>query len=256
MSLESLFGLQGRVALVAGAGGLGTGMAEGLAEAGASVVTADVSLDNAEEAAAQVRKAGGKALALGFDIRDRASIEKVVDNTLANMGRLDILVNSVGISRMGHAVDITTDDWHCVIDTFLSGLFWCCQAAARKAMIPQKGGRIINLASMSGMVVTGDQGSSYAAAKAGVIQLSRALAVEWAPHNINVNAVSPGSMRTALTEAFLCDPDIYQSTLNSIPLRRVGVPRDMAGVAVFLASTASEYITGENLVVDGGYTAI
>ena len=254
--LESLFGLKGRVALIAGAGGLGTGMAEGLAEAGADIVAADLSLEHAENAAKKARALGSKAAALTFDIWDRASIEKTVDDTLAKMGRLDILVNSVGINRMGHAVDITPEDWHAVIDGFLSGVFYFCQFAARKAMIPQKYGKIINVASQSGMVVTGNQGSSYGVAKAGVIHLSRALGTEWAQEGINVNSISPGYMLTPLTEGFFKDPEHYNKVASGVPKGRIGVPRDLAGAAVFLASSASDYMVGHNLVIDGGYTII
>jgi NAD(P)-dependent dehydrogenase (short-subunit alcohol dehydrogenase family) len=220
------------------------------------VVAADLDARHAEATAAAVRDAGSKALALTFDILDRASIDKMVDDTLAQMGRLDILVNSVGISRMAHAEDITQEDWDTVLGVFLSGLFWTCQSVAKKAMIPHKYGKIINIASMSGMVVTGDRGSNYAAAKAAVIQLSRALGTEWAKYGIYVNAISPGTMRTALTEPFLKDPEMYRQSVNAIPLRRVGEPADLAGSVVFLASSASDYILGHNLVVDGGYTAI
>jgi NAD(P)-dependent dehydrogenase (short-subunit alcohol dehydrogenase family) len=253
--LESLFGLKGRVALVAGAGGLGAGMAEALGQAGATVVAADLSLKNAEEAARRAREAGGAAAALTFDIMDHASIEKLFDETLRQMGRLDILVNSVGIARMGAAVDLTPADWNTVIHAFLSGVFYCCQMAARKAMIPQKYGKIINIASMSGVVVTGNRGSSYAAAKAGLIHLSRALATEWASYGIRVNAISPGYMRTALTEGMLKDPDTYNHIVASVPAGRVGEPKDLAGAVVFLASDASDYVLAHNLVIDGGYTA-
>jgi NAD(P)-dependent dehydrogenase (short-subunit alcohol dehydrogenase family) len=254
--LESLFSLEERVALVAGAGGLGTGMAVGLAKAGAAVVTADVVPEHAEKAAEAVSSSGAKSFPLTFDIRDRGSIEALVDETLSEMGQLDILINSSGISRMGHAVDLGYEDWQAVIDVFLSGVFWCCQAAARKAMIPQGYGKIINIASISGMVVTGNRGSSYCTAKAGVIQLSRALGTEWAEHGINVNAISPGYMLTPLTEGFLGDPKAREELVRQIPKGRIGYPEDLAGAAVFLASDASDYITADNLVVDGGYTAM
>jgi NAD(P)-dependent dehydrogenase (short-subunit alcohol dehydrogenase family) len=231
-------------------------MAEGLAKAGAAVVAADVVPENAERAAEVVSSSGAKSLALTFDIQNRESIEALVDETLSEMGQLDILVNSAGISRMGHAADLSPEDWQAVIGVFLSGVFWCCQAAARKAMIPQSYGKIINIASISGMVVTGNRGSSYCTAKAGVIQLSRALGTEWAEDGINVNAISPGYMLTPLTEGFLGDPEAREELVGKIPKRRIGYPEDLAGAAVFLASDASDYITADNLVVDGGYTAM
>ena len=253
--MKTLFDLGGRTALIAGAGGLGTGMAEGLSLAGADIVVADLSPANTARAAHAVRERGRKALEVAFDINDRASIERVVDDALALTGRIDILVNSVGISRMGHAEDLSVEDWNAVIHGFLTGVFDCCQVVARKAMIPQKYGKIINVASMSGMVVTGDMGSSYAAAKAGVIQLSRALGTEWAKYGINVNCISPGYMLTPLTEGFLSSPQVSEPILNAIPKRRFGRPEDMAGAIVFLASDSADYVLCHNLVLDGGYTA-
>ena len=254
MMLDSLFSLKGRTALVAGAGGLGIGMAEGFAKAGADVIVADVSPENTAHGAKVVTDCGTKAWELGFDIYDRDSIEKMVDEALKCTGRIDILANSVGISRMGHAEDLTVDDWQAVINAFLSGVFYTCQIVGQKAMIPQKFGKIINIASISGMVVTGDMGSSYCTAKAGVIQLSKALATEWCKYNINVNCISPGYMLTALTEGFLVG-DVLDHVVSGIPKGRIGTPEDMAGLAVFLASESAEYIIGQNIAIDGGYTS-
>ena len=254
MMLESLFSLKGKTALVAGAGGLGAGMAEGFAKAGASVIVADISPENTAKAAQIVAGCGAQAWELQFDIFDHQSLEKMVDDAVKCTGRIDILANSVGISRMGHAEELAIEDWKAVIDGFLSGVFYSCQITANIAMIPQKYGKIINVASMSGMVVTGDKGSSYAAAKAGVIQLSKALGTEWSKYNINVNAISPGYMLTGLTEGFLVG-DVLEHVLKGVPKGRIGKPDDMAAAAVFLASDSSDYITGHNLVIDGGYTA-
>ncbi len=253
--MDKLFDLSGRTALVAGAGGLGGGMAEGLAIAGADVIVADLEPANTAKAAALVTRHGRRTLELHFDIMQRASIEKMVADALAFTGRIDILANSVGISRMGHAQDLSVDDWNAVIHGFLTGVFDCCQLVARKAMIPQKYGKIVNIASMSGMVVTGDMGSSYAAAKAGVIQFSRALGSEWAQYGINVNSISPGYMLTPLTEGFLSSPEVSQPILDATPKRRFGRPDDIAAAVVFLASDSADYVTCHNLVLDGGYTA-
>lgn len=255
MAIESMFDLKGRTALVAGAGGLGTGMAEGFARAGADVILADISSENTGRAAKIVEGSGVKAWQLPFDISKRDSIEKMVDDALKCTGRIDILVNSAGISRMGHAEDLTVEDWQTVTNAFLSGVFYSCQIVANKAMIPQKYGKIINIASISGMVVTGDKGSSYCTAKAGVIQLSKALGTEWCKYNINVNSISPGFIFTALTEGYLVG-DVLEHVQRSIPKGRIGEPEDMAGAAVFLASDSSEYITAQNLAIDGGYTAM
>lgn len=254
--LDTIFSLKGKTALIAGAGGLGTGMAEGLAKAGADVIVADLNPKNTARAAELVKKCGSKTLELSFDIMKRDSIEKLIDDAFAFNKRLDILVNSVGISRMGHAEDLSVDDWETVIHAFLSGVFYTSQYAARKAMIPQKYGKIINITSISGMVVTGDMGSSYATAKAGLIQLTKALGSEWAKYGINVNCISPGFMWTALTEGFLSNQEVLQNFLNAIPKRRIGKPEDMAAAVVYLASDSSDYVTGHNLVIDGGYTAL
>jgi NAD(P)-dependent dehydrogenase (short-subunit alcohol dehydrogenase family) len=254
--MKTLFDLEGRTALIAGSGGLGKGMAKGLALAGADVVLADLNPANAAEGARLVREHGRKSLELTFDINDRSSIEKMVDDALGFRGRIDILANSVGISLMGHAEDFSLEDWNAVMQAFLTGVFSCCQVVARKAMIPQKYGKIINVASMSGMVVTGDMGSAYEAAKAGVIQLSRALGTEWAKYGINVNCISPGYMLTPLTEGFLSNPQMSEPILNATPKRRFGRPDDMAGAVVFLASDCADYVLAHNLVLDGGYTAM
>lgn len=255
MKTKPLFDLSNRTALIAGSGGLGTGIAEGFAQAGADVILADLNPENTEKAAKLVETHGTRSWQLQFDILNRESIERMVKDALKFTDRIDILVNSVGVSRMGHAEDLSAEDWQTVINAFLSGVFYSCQHVANQAMIPQKSGKIINLASISGLVVTGDRGSSYCTAKAGVIQLSKALGTEWCKYNINVNSISPGYIFTPLTENFLVG-DVLEGVENAIPKGRIGVPEDLAGAAVFLASDSSDYVTAHNLVVDGGYTAM
>lgn len=252
--LESIFSLQGRTALVAGSGGLGTGMAEGFAKAGADVILADINPANTAKASEIVKKYDRKSWEIKFDIFIRDSIDAMVEKALTYTKRIDILVNTVGISRMGHAEEINMEDWDAVMTAFLSNVFYICQVVARKTMIPQNYGKIINVASMSGMVVTGDRGSPYASAKAGLIQLTKALGTEWAKFGINANSISPGYMLTPLTDHFLVG-DMLAETLKSIPKNRLGLPADMEGLAVFLASDSSDYMTGQNLAIDGGYTA-
>jgi len=252
--LDTIFSMKGRTALVAGSGGLGTGMAVGFAKAGADVILADVNPANTAKAAKEVKKYDRKAWELTFDIFDQDSIMRMVDDAVNKTGRIDILANAVGISRMGHAEELSMEDWNAVITAFLSNVFYLCQSVANKAMIPQHYGKIINVASMSGMVVTGDSGSSYGAAKAGLIQLTKSLGIEWVKFGINANAISPGYMRTPLTENFLVG-DILTKVLAGIPKKRLGTPADMEGIAVFLGSDASDYLTGQNLLIDGGYTA-
>jgi NAD(P)-dependent dehydrogenase (short-subunit alcohol dehydrogenase family) len=253
--METLFNLKGKTALIVGAGGLGRGMAKGLASTGADVILADINPANAALGAQVVQSCGRNAYMLNFDILKRDLIVKMVDEAMAFTGRLDILVNSVGFSRMGHAEDLAVEDWMAVMNGFLNGVFYTCQLVANKAMIPQNYGKIINIASISGMVITGDMGSSYCTAKAGLIQLTKALATEWAKYNINVNCISPGYMLTPLTEGYLSNPDVMNGVLKGLAKKRIGKPEDLSGAAVFLASDCSDYVVGQNLAIDGGYSS-
>lgn len=254
--MTSFFDLKGKTALIAGSGGLGRGAAVGLASAGADVVFADIDPTHCEAGTEAVSKYGVKTHELTFDIFDRKLTEKMIDDAIAFNGRIDILLNAVGISRMGHAEDLTMDDWMAVQNAFLNNVFFICQSVAVKSMIPQKYGKIINISSMSGVVVTGDMASPYCTAKAGLIHLSSALASEWVKYGINVNCISPGYMLTPLTEGFLSNPEVSSAVLASIPKRRFGRPEDMAGISIFLASDSSDYLVGQNLLLDGGYTVI
>jgi NAD(P)-dependent dehydrogenase (short-subunit alcohol dehydrogenase family) len=154
---------------------------------------------------------------------------------------------------MAPAIETTEEQWRAVLSGFLDNVFWSNQQAA-KIMLPRRRGKIVNLASMSGVIVTGNRGASYAAAKAGVIQLSRALAMEWIAEGVYVNSISPGTVETALTANFLGIPELKREIEGAIPLGRVAQPEDIAGPALFLLSKASDYVVGQNLVVDGGYT--
>ncbi len=254
--MTSLFDLKGKTALIAGSGGLGRGAAVGLASAGADVVFADIDPTHCEAGTEAVSQFGARTKELTFDIFDYKQTEKMIDDAIAFKGRLDILVNGVGISRMGHAEEISFDDWMAVQTAFLNNVFFVCQTVAIKAMIPQKYGKIINISSMSGVVVTGNMASPYCTAKAGLIQMSKALAIEWVKYGISVNSISPGYMITPLTEGFLSNPEVSMGVLASIPKGRFGKPEDMAGISVFLASDSSDYLVGQNLLLDGGYTVI
>jgi NAD(P)-dependent dehydrogenase (short-subunit alcohol dehydrogenase family) len=254
--MASLFNLKGKTALIAGSGGLGRGAAVGLASVGADIVFADIDPTHCAAGTAAVKDYDVKTRELTFDIFDRKLIDKMIDDAIAFNGHLDILVNGVGISRMGHAEELSIDDWMAVQNAFLNNVFYVCQTVAKKAMIPQKYGKIINIASMSGVVVTGNMASPYGAAKAGLVHLTKSLAIEWVKYGIGVNCISPGYMLTPLTEGFLSDPQVSSSILSNIPKGRFGKPEDMAGISVFLASDASDYLVGQNLILDGGYTVI
>ena len=252
MGILDEFQLHGKVALVTGAGrGLGQAIAIGLAEAGADVVGLDIiSLD---ETQAQVETVGQRFLAVNCNLRDGTvqELDETVKHIAAEMGRLDILVNNAGIIRRAPALEFSEEYWDDVIQINLKALFFLSQAAAR-VMAAQGSGKIINIASMlsfrGGVLVP-----SYTAAKSGVAGLTRALANELASKGINVNAIAPGYMATDNTAPLRADPQRNQAILARIPVGRWGDPTDLKGVAVFLASAASDYMHGAIVPVDGGW---
>lgn len=252
MSVLDLFKLEGDVAIVTGAGrGIGKVLAAALAEAGASLVSADLDADTAEATAEELRKAGGKALAVQVDVVNAQQVEAMVKAAVDGFGKLDICVNNAGICRNAPAEEMTEEDWDAVVDIDLKGVFLCSQAAA-KVMIPRKYGRIVNIASMSGLVSNRPQPQcAYNAAKAGVIHLTRSMAAEWAPHGVTVNTISPGYIATEMTKRV---SHMHPDWLPHIPMGRIGDPEELRGAALYLASRASSYTTGHSLVVDGGYT--
>jgi len=252
MSVLDLFRLDGKVALVTGVGrGLGQAMALGLAEAGANI--AGLYRTNYQETQAQVEALGRRFLPLQCDLQEAAvaRLYEVMDRVVGELGRLDILVNNAGIIRRAPALEVSEQDWDDVIQVNLKALFFLSQAAAR-VMARQGGGKIINVASMlsfqGGILIT-----SYTAAKSGVAGLTRALANEWAAKGINVNAIAPGYMATDNTAPLRADPHRNQAILARIPVGRWGQPADLKGVAVFLASAASDYMHGAIVPVDGGW---
>jgi len=251
MILDS-FKLDGNVALVTGAGqGLGQGMALALAEAGADVVGLD--RGNSEATGEAVRALGQHYRQEICDLRSAsvAGLNELVESIAAEMGRLDILVNNAGIIRRSPALEFSEDDWDDVLTIDLKAVFFLSQAAAR-IMVKQGSGKIINIASMlsfqGGIIVP-----SYTAAKSGVAGITRALANEWAKHHINVNAIAPGYMATENTAPIRANADRAASILDRIPAGRWGLPEDLKGVVVFLASAASDYMHGAIVPVDGGW---
>jgi NAD(P)-dependent dehydrogenase (short-subunit alcohol dehydrogenase family) len=207
------------------------------------------------ETSKEVEAIGRTSFFVETDVTNRLSVEALVEKTLDGFGRLDFIMNNAGIVKWCPAEDVTVMDWRAVIDVNLNGVFYCCQAAA-KPMIKQRRGRIINIASMSGYVVNRpQQQASYNASKAAVIHLTRSLAAEWAQHNIQVNAIAPGYMDTAMTHKAFEDPVYGPTWIDGIPMRRPGRPEELAPLAIFLASEASSYVTGSTILIDGGYTA-
>jgi 2-dehydro-3-deoxy-D-gluconate 5-dehydrogenase len=246
------FDLLGKVAIVTGAN-TGIGQAIALALAGAGADIAVVGRSPAEETVAQAQALGRKAEMIAADLSTIEPVQRVVDETIAKLGGLDILVNNAGIIRRADAVDFTEEDWDAVIDTNLKSVFFLAQAAGRH-MIAQGRGKIINIASML-TFQGGIRVPSYTASKSGVGGLTKLLANEWAAKGVQVNAIAPGYIATNNTTALQADAARNKAILDRIPAGRWGDPGDLGGAAVFLASGASDYVTGHILAVDGGWLA-
>lgn len=243
--------LGGRVALVTGAsGGLGAHFAGVLAGAGARVAVAARRLEACEAVRDGIRAAGGDALALALDVADAAAARDAVSAVVARCGRLDVLVNNAGIATTRPALDLDEADWDAVLDTNLKGAFLMAQAAAR-AMTGAGGGSIVNVASILGLRVAGGV-AAYAASKAGLLQLTRALALEWARHGVRVNALCPGYIETDINRDFFASA-AGAAMLKRVPQRRLGQPGDLDGALLLLCSEASRYMTGAEIAVDGGH---
>ncbi len=253
-SIQELFALTGRVAIVTGASrGLGEEMAEGLAEAGAALMICARREQWLTPTLERFRGLGFRVEGLVADVSNPANVQAVVDQTMAAYGRLDILVNNAGISWGAAPEEMPLDKWQKVIDVNLTGAFLFAQAAGRE-MLKREYGRIINIASISGLHagVNGPHYAAYAASKAGLMGLTRELAASWGRHNIRVNAIAPGFFRSRLADPVL--PLAEPSIKSTNPIARIGAEGELKGVCVFLASDASNYITGQTIVVDGGRT--
>ena len=257
--MKNYFDLTGQVAIVTGCStGLGVQMAKALANQGAKIVALARRQNMIEEVAAEISaEYGVETLAVKCDITDTAAVEAAVDAALARFGRIDILVNNAGTGAVAPAEDITDDQFSWEMDVDLFGSFRVARAVAKKAMIPAGYGRIINIASMYGLVGNKIAGSApYHAAKGGVVNLTRALAAEWGRHGITVNSICPGYFYTDLTRDTLNSEFFQQNARTMIPEERYGNEGELDTAVVFLSSPASSYVTGVNLPVDGGYTAM
>lgn len=247
------FQLTGKVAIVTGArGGLGQGMALGLAEAGADIVGIDV--NHLEETQKEVEKRGRKFLGIEADLSNIAMIGEIVEKAVGQFGKIDILVNNAGIIRRAEAIEFSEKDWDDVMNINLKTVFFFAQAVARQFVKQKTGGKIINVASMLSFQ-GGIRVPSYTASKSGVMGITRLLANEWAQYDININAIAPGYMATDNTAPIRQDPKRSEDILQRIPAGRWGMPEDLQGAAVFLASEASRYVNGYTLAVDGGWLA-
>ena len=253
MPSSSVFDLAGKVAIVTGSNtGLGAGMAIALADAGCDIV--GVSRHGAADTQRRVESAGRRFADVRADLASIAPVDHIVNAAVDAFGRVDVLVNNAGIIRRANALEFTEADWDAVTDLNLKTLFFLSQAVARRYVEQRSGGKIINVASVLSFQ-GGIRVASYTAAKSGVLGLTRLLANEWAAHRINVNAIAPGYMATANTEALRNDPERNADILARIPAGRWGAPDDLAGPVVFLASSASDYVHGHTLAVDGGWLA-
>ncbi|MGO8700142.1 MAG: SDR family NAD(P)-dependent oxidoreductase [Limisphaerales bacterium] len=245
------FDLTGRVAIVTGTSrGLGQHFARALARAGADLVITSRRAESLAEFQAEIQSLGRQALPLPLDVRDYASIQEMVKAAAAHYGKIDILVNNAGCNVRKPALEITWDDWNLVLDTNLRGTFFVAQAVARH-MVARRYGRIINIGSVT--AVAGYAGlGPYGASRGGVKQLTMSLADDWGPHGITVNCLAPGWFKTAQNAVMYENKEWVEYLCDRIPLKRPGQPRDLDGAVVFLASDASEYMTGQTLLVDGG----
>jgi NAD(P)-dependent dehydrogenase (short-subunit alcohol dehydrogenase family) len=250
--------LKDKVAVVTGAAssiGMGRAMARAFAGEGADVVICDINDEGLQEGAQEIKQMGRRSLALKTDVSKSSDVSQLVEKTVSTFGKIDILVNNAGVREEPPTPiqDMTEEQWDAVQNVNLKGVFLCIKYAVPH-MIKQKKGKIINISSIFGQVSFPNY-PAYCAAKGGVINLTRELALELAPHKINVNAIGPGVTETALIKTTLEDPEVMKLILPSIPIGRIGKPEDIAAVAVFLASDESEFVNGQTIFADGGWLA-
>ncbi len=249
---KKLFDLTGRTIIITGASrGLGKSMAIGVAQHGAHVVITDI-LDTADTVE-EIKQYDEQAIGLDVDVTNKKNVDHMVEKTLDLFGSIDVLINNAGILKTADAETFSEKDWKQVIDVNLTGQFLCAQAVG-KQMIKQQSGKIINISSIAGL--SGYASSApYSASKAGVISLTKTLAAEWGKHNVIVNAVCPGVFATDMTDDYLKDEQFQQMIKSNVPLERHAEPDELIGTIVYLASNASDYMTGHSLVIDGGWVA-
>lgn len=246
--------LDGRVAVViGGTTGIGRALVSGLVAAGADVVASSRRESEVETTAAAIEAAGKRTIRVPVDVSARASIQKLHDEVIRNFGKVDVLINCAGRTKRAPTIDFSEEDFDAIMDTNLNGTLRACQVFGR-GMIERKYGRIINIASLTSFVALYEV-AAYAASKAAVASLTKSLAIEWAKHGVNVNAIAPGVFRTALNQKLLDETPRGQEFLTRTPMGRFGKVDELAGAAVFLSSEAASFVNGEVIVVDGGFLA-
>lgn len=263
MKCHPVLSVEGKVAIITGSGkGIGKALALGFSQAGAKVViNSSRHPDQGRATLTEIRDAGGEAIFLQADISYQRDVTRLVDETMRIFRRIDILINNAGIVGGSPAEDLNIDEWNRVLAVNLTGVYLCSAITAKKAMIPQKYGRIVNISSISGEIghpggKPGLQQAAYHAAKGGVNTLTRALALEWVSYGITVNTISPGWINTGIDDAFFeADPANLKQVLDDTPMRRLGNPDELIGTAIYLSSESTSFVTGQNIKVDGGYTS-
>lgn len=249
---QEIFNLDGKVAIITGAArGLGKSMAVGLARYGAHVVITDV-IDT-KDTLMEIKEYDDQSFDLQVDVSNKSEVEQMIKKTVDQFGSIDIFVNNAGILKSANAEDFSEKDWKKVIDVNLNGVFLCAQAAG-KQMIEQQSGKIINVSSIAGLSGYASS-AAYSASKAGVISITKTLAAEWGKHNIQINAICPGVFATDMTADYLKDDEFKEMIKTNVPLGRYATPDELMGTIIYLASNASDYMTGHALVIDGGWTA-
>ncbi|TFF96950.1 glucose 1-dehydrogenase [Candidatus Thorarchaeota archaeon] len=254
---ELCFGIEGHTAIVTGASsGLGVTFTEALAEAGSNIVIAARRLENLENHAERISEAHDVSIIpVATDVTIESQVENMVQTAIDEFGSLEIIVNNAGIAAMNDSVSLSIDEWRKVIDVNLTGVFLTARTAARE-MIKREYGKIINISSIYGAVGDRFHAAPYYASKAAVINLTRGFAIEWAPHKINVNSIAPGFFPSEMTEDIFQDEELREYIASRTALKRTGRPFDLKGALIFLSSPASDYVTGQTIFVDGGWTAL
>ncbi len=246
--------LNGKTAVViGGTSGIGRAIAHGLADAGANVVASSRRAEEVDKTAVEIEEKGRKTLRIASDVSDKSTLQNLLDECVKEFGRVDILVNSAGVTKRTPTLDLPEDEWNWILETNLTGTLRACQVFG-KHMVENGYGRIINIASLSTFVALYEV-AAYAASKAAVASLTKSLAIEWSQHGVNVNAIAPGVFKTALNTQLLESTERGKEFLTRTPMKRFGKVEELAGAAVFLASDAASFVNGEVLVVDGGFLA-